>query len=67
MRLQCSKCGNWVEGQKIDTIARKTTRKVVGLARKGGMAAVGAAIGSVIPVLISDPIKVIGKCIMTQM
>lgn len=50
MRQQCSKCGNWVEGKKIDTIARKTTRKVVGLARKGGMTATGAAIGSVIPV-----------------
>lgn len=46
MKLQCPKCGNWVEGKKVDTLARKATRKVV---RKGGMTAVGAAIGSIIP------------------
>lgn len=46
MRQQCPKCGNWVEGQKVDTIARKATRKVV---RKGSMTAAGAAIGSIIP------------------
>lgn len=46
MELQCPKCGNWVEGKKVDTLARKATRKVV---RKGGMAATGAAIGTIVP------------------
>lgn len=46
MKEQCPKCGNWVDGKIIDTLARKATRKAV---RKGGAIATGAAIGSVIP------------------
>ena len=45
MRKQCPKCGNWVEGKKVTTFARKVTRSAV----KRSMMATGAAIGSIIP------------------
>ena len=46
MKEQCPKCGNWVEGKKVATFARKMTR---GAVKKGSAVATGAAIGSIIP------------------
>ena len=46
MKEQCPKCGNWVEGKKVATFARKMTRGVV---KKGSAVATGMAIGSIIP------------------
>lgn len=46
MEKQCPKCGNWVDGKIIDTLARKVTRKAI---RKGGVVATGAIIGSIVP------------------
>ena len=46
MKEQCPKCGNWVEGKKVATFARKMTR---GAVKKGSAVATGMAIGSIIP------------------
>lgn len=46
MKEQCLKCGNWVEGKKVATFARKMTR---GAVKKGSAVATGMAIGSIIP------------------
>lgn len=46
MKEQCPQCGNWVEGKKVATFARKMTR---GAVKKGSAVATGAAIGSIIP------------------
>ncbi|MBE6301345.1 MAG: hypothetical protein E7085_05750 [Parabacteroides distasonis] len=46
MKQQCPKCGNWVEGKKVATFARKVTR---GAVKKGSAVATGMAIGSIIP------------------
>ena len=46
MKEQCPKCGNWVEGNKVATFARKMTR---GAVKKGSAVATGMAIGSIIP------------------
>lgn len=46
MKQQCPKCGNWVEGKKKETLARKTTKAVV---KKGSSMVTGAAIGSIVP------------------
>lgn len=46
MNQKCPSCGNYVEGKKINTLARKVTR---GAVKKGATMATGAAIGSVIP------------------
>ena len=46
MKEQCPRCGNWVEGKKVATFARKMTR---GAVKKGSAVATGMAIGSIIP------------------
>lgn len=46
MNEKCPSCGNYVEGKKKATIARKMTR---GAVKKGATMATGAAIGSIIP------------------
>lgn len=43
---KCPICGNYVEGKKVATFARKMTR---GAVKKGSAAVTGAAIGSIIP------------------
>ena len=46
MNQKCPSCGNYVEGKKRATFARKMTR---GAVKKGATMATGAAIGSIIP------------------
>ena len=45
MNQECPSCGNYVEGKKKATFARKMTR---GIVRKGGTSAAGALIGTMV-------------------